>query len=111
GLLLAGVALLLIREARGLLVGEGIRPETVQGIRELAFATPGVRTIGRPLSMYIGPDEALLALDVGFDPTMSADDVAAAVRKLESAIREKYPKIKRIYIEARSPTESSQNAS
>lgn len=108
GLLLVTVALLLIREARGLIVGEGIRPETAQWIREMALATPGVRTIARPLSMYIGPEEALLALDVGFDPTMSADQVAAAVRNLETAIRGRYPRIKRIYIEARSPTEVPQ---
>ncbi len=37
GLLLAGVALLLIRESRGLLIGEGIRPETAQAIRAMAL--------------------------------------------------------------------------
>jgi cation diffusion facilitator family transporter len=108
GFILAGVALVLIHQARGLLVGEGIRPETAQGIRELARATPGVRTVGPPLSMYIGPEEVLLALDVGFDPEVSADEVASSVRKLERAIRGKYDKIKRIYIEARSPEESGQ---
>ena len=105
GLILAGVALLLIHQARSLLVGAGIRPETADGIRELARATPGVCTVGRPLSMYIGPEEVLLALDVGFDPEVSADDVASSVRELERAIRGKYDKIKRIYIEARSPEE------
>jgi len=108
GLILAGVALLLIHQARGLLVGEGIRPETAEGIIELARATPGVRTVGRPLSMYIGAEEVLLALDVVFDPEVSAEEVASSVRKLERAIREKYDKIKRIYIEARSPEESGQ---
>jgi cation diffusion facilitator family transporter len=105
GVILAGVALLLIHQARGLLVGEGIQPETAAGIRELARATPGVCTVGRPLSMYIGPEEILLTLDVGFDPDVSADEVASAVRKLERAIRAKYDKIRRIYIEARSPEE------
>ena len=105
GLILAGVALALVHEARSLLVGEGILPTTANDIRALAAAAPGVRTVGRPLSMYIGPEEVLLALDVGFDPEVSADDVASSVRKLEHAIRTKYPKIRRIYIEARSPAE------
>ena len=105
GLILAGVALALVHEARSLLVGEGIRPETAKDIRALALATAGIRTVGLPLSMYIGPEEVLLALDVGFDPEESAEDVASSVRKLERAIRAKYPKIKRIYIEARSPEE------
>ncbi len=36
GLLLAGVAVLLIRESRGLLIGEGVRPETARAIRATA---------------------------------------------------------------------------
>lgn len=56
GLLLAGVATLLTWESRGLLIGEGIRPETAQAIRDLALAQPGVRDAGRVLSMYVGPD-------------------------------------------------------
>ena len=105
GLILAGVALVLIHQARSLLVGAGIQPATAAGIRALALATPGVRTVGAPLSMYIGPNEVLLALDVGFEPDASADEVASSVRKLERAIREKYDKIRRIYIEARAPEE------
>src|SRR5690242_7428960 len=35
GAILAGVAVLLIREARGLLIGEGIRPDTAAAIRQL----------------------------------------------------------------------------
>jgi cation diffusion facilitator family transporter len=111
GVLLAAVAIVLIRKARGLLIGEGIRPETASAIRELALSTPGIRTVARPLSMYIGPEEILLTLDVGFDPEFSADDVAAAVRRLENAIRERYPRMKRIYIEARSPNEAAQMTS
>jgi divalent metal cation (Fe/Co/Zn/Cd) transporter len=100
GVLLAAVAVLLIREARGLLIGEGIRPETALEIREIASRNPHVRSAGMPLSMYIGADEVLLALDVQFDPDSTADDIAAAIASIEREIRERYPKIKRIYIEA-----------
>lgn len=103
GLLLAGVAVLLIREARGLLVGEGVRPETAAAIRALALATPGVRSAAWPLSMYIGPDEVLLTFDIGFDPAASAADAAAAICTLEQEIRTRYPMIKRIYIEVTAP--------
>ena len=102
GVLLAAVAVLLIREARGLLIGEGIRPETAQEIRRLALEAPGVRAVGPILSMYIGPEEILLTLDVEFDPDVTADDVARSVNRVETAIRERYPKMRRIYVEARS---------
>jgi len=103
GLLLAGVAVLLIREARGLLVGEGVRPETAAAIHALALRTPGVRSAAWPLSMYIGPEDVLLTFDIAFDPDASAADAAHAVRDLEREIRERYPMIKRIYIELAAP--------
>ncbi|MDE2300659.1 MAG: hypothetical protein KGK18_21160, partial [Burkholderiales bacterium] len=67
GLLLAGVAVLPIRESRGLLIGEGGRPETARAIRANALAQPRVRDIGRVLSMYIGPDDVLLTMDLDVD--------------------------------------------
>jgi cation diffusion facilitator family transporter len=76
GVLLAGVAVLLIRESRSLLIGEGIRPDTARAIRARAAADPRVREVGVPLSMYIGPDEILLTLDLEFQPSdLNALDV------------------------------------
>jgi cation diffusion facilitator family transporter len=103
GGILAGVAVLLVHEARGLLVGEGIRPETAATIRDLLSGHPLVRRVGPLLSMYIGPDEVLLTSDVEFDPHASAADVASAVKALEGEIRARFDKITRIYIEARMP--------
>jgi len=108
GLLLAGVAVLLIRESRGLLIGEGVQPETALEIRKLALATPGVCRASPPLSMYIGADEVLLTLDVEFVPELPAADVAKTISRLEQQIRSRYPRIKRIYIEAASAATMSQ---
>jgi divalent metal cation (Fe/Co/Zn/Cd) transporter len=101
GLILAGVAVLLIREARGLLIGEGIRADTAAAIRELLRRHPLVRNVGPLLSMYIGPDQVLLTLDVEFDPKASARSISNAVKSLEQEIRARFDKITRIYIEAR----------
>jgi cation diffusion facilitator family transporter len=99
GVLLAAVATLLIRESRGLLVGEGIKPETADAIRAIVRAEPGVRDVGAVLSMYIGAEEVLVTLDVLFDPATPAGDAAAAIHRIERKIRERFPKIRRIYIE------------
>jgi cation diffusion facilitator family transporter len=101
GVILAGVAVLLIREARGLLIGEGVRPETAAAIRELLKRHPLVRDVGPLLSMYIGPDQVLLTLDIEFDPKASAQSISDAVKSLEREIRERFDKITRIYIETR----------
>jgi cation diffusion facilitator family transporter len=100
GLLLAGVAVALIRESRGLLIGEGIRPETARAIRSLALEQPKVRDAGRILSMYIGPDDVLVTMDLDFDDGTEAADAAAAIAAVERQVRDRYPMIKRLFIEA-----------
>jgi cation diffusion facilitator family transporter len=100
GLLLAGVAVALIRESRGLLIGEGIRPETARAIRNLALEQPKVRDAGRILSMYIGPDDVLVTMDLDFEDGTEAADAAAAIAAVERQVRDRYPMIKRLFIEA-----------
>jgi cation diffusion facilitator family transporter len=100
GLLLAGVAVALIRESRGLLIGEGIRPETARAIRSLALEQPKVRDVGRILSMYIGPDDVLVTMDLDFEDATEAADAAAAIAAIERQVRDRYPMIKRLFIEA-----------
>ncbi|HJV60432.1 MAG TPA: cation diffusion facilitator family transporter [Albitalea sp.] len=101
GVLLMGVAVLLVRESRGLLIGEGIRPGTSAAIREIALRQPAVHAVGQPLSMYIGRDEVLLTLDVQFAPGTPAESVARAIAAIEREVRERFAVIRRIYIEAR----------
>jgi cation diffusion facilitator family transporter len=100
GLLLAGVAILLIRESRGLLIGEGIRPETAGAIRRIALSEPRVRDVGRILSMYVGPDDVLVTMDLDFDSGTAAADAAAAIAAIERQVRSRFPMIKRLFIEA-----------
>jgi cation diffusion facilitator family transporter len=106
GLLLAATAVVLIHEARGLLIGEGLRRDTLEALRALVAQDAMVCRVGRMLSMYIGPEEVLLTFDVQFQPDASAVDVAGAIARLESAIRERYPRITRIYIEPRAEVSS-----
>ncbi len=100
GALLAGVAVLLVREARGLLVGEGVRPETAERLRQIALRPAEVRSAALPLTMYMGPDDVLLAIDVVFVNGTPAEQVARTVNAIERDMRAQYPRIRRIYIEA-----------
>lgn len=100
GVLLAGVAVFLIRQARGLLIGEGIRPETARAVRELALAQPSVEDVGHVLSMYIGPDEVLVVVDVNFKDDVSTGEAGEAIAAIERQVRARFPMIKRLFIEA-----------
>ena len=99
GVLLAFVAVLLVRESRGLLVGEGIKPETAAAIRELLLREDRVSEVGPVLSMYIGPEEALVAVEIRFEPGTAASEAAGIVRGARERIRKRFPTLKRIYID------------
>jgi cation diffusion facilitator family transporter len=102
GVTLAAVALFLAYESRSLLMGESADAQVVQRIQELAQDDPAVVRVRRPLTMYFGPREVLLNLDVEFRPDLSAQEVTEAVDRLESKIRSEEPVIKRIFIESES---------
>jgi cation diffusion facilitator family transporter len=102
GVLLIGMAVFMLKETRGLLVGEGIDAVTRASLQALAKADPAVQSIRPPLSMYLGPAEAFLALDVRFQQDLTAQQVEDAVGRLEKAIRAKHPEFKRIFVEAES---------
>lgn len=100
GLLLAAVAVLLISESRGLLIGEGIDKETARAVRDMVEQDAAVIRSGYPLTMYLGPEEVLMTLDVEFDSAMPAQQVFESVRRIEAAIKTRFVRVKRIYIES-----------
>ena len=74
--------------------------EQVRQIRTLVEADASVVRAGWPLTMHFGPDEVLLNLDIQFRKELSSAELAATVDRLEKAIRQEHPAIKRIFIEA-----------
>jgi len=100
GVLLVSVAIFLIYKTKGLLVGEGVDDATLDGLEALANQDKAVEAIRRPLTMYMGPKDVVLALDVDFHDHLSANEIEQAVSRLQQSIRAKYPDFKRIFIEA-----------
>ncbi|HJV52691.1 MAG TPA: cation diffusion facilitator family transporter [Noviherbaspirillum sp.] len=110
GILLAGVAVLLIHESRSLLVGEGVDRDMASEIRRLAQADVAVASVAQPLTMYFGPDDVLLNLDVKFHSGISGGEIAASVNRIEGGIRSRFHAVKRIYIEAKPIAAAAQSA-
>ena len=100
GLILAVVAVLLAWETKGLLVGEGLERSAVEEIRHLAKADEAVVESGTPLTMYLGPEDVLLNLDLQFRDGLSSAEIAAAIDGVEQRVRERFPQIGRIFVEA-----------
>ncbi len=102
GIILALTAALLAYEAKGLLIGEGVEPETRRGIRTLIGVQPGILRLNELRSMHLGPEEVLLTISVDFASDLTADQVEAAISRIEREIKTRYPEVRRVFIEAQS---------
>jgi len=99
GLILMGVAFLLARESKGLLIGEGVEPEELAGMRAIVVADEAVEQVGDVRTIFFGPDDLLVNLDVAFRPKLSLAAVHTAIGRIEAALKAAYPVVNRVYIE------------
>lgn len=106
GAILGVVAGFLAYESKGLLIGEGVNPKTLESIRAIAITNPAVAEIRNALTMHFGPHDVLLTLDLRFEKELTAAEIAAAVDQLEEKIQAQHPDIKHVFIEAKSLSES-----
>ena len=100
GVILAGTAALLAFESKGLLIGEGALPETVETIRRQARSHRGVERVNEVLTMHLGPNDILVNLSLDFESELDAEDVEDAVSEIERDIKTRHPEVRRIFIEA-----------
>jgi cation diffusion facilitator family transporter len=102
GLILAGVAWLLARETKGLLVGEGVEPQVLVAMRELVASDDAIEGVGDIRTMYVGPKELLVNLDVAFRAGVDASGMQASIGRVEAALKAGYPEVGNVYIETTS---------
>ena len=110
GVLLVLVAIVLGIETKSLLVGEGATDDDDRRIREAINAHPRVEALIHMKTLYLGPDELLVAAKVAFESQTRMSDIAADINALEVAIREAVPVARVIYIEPdiyHGPTEAN----
>ena len=104
GVILAVVAVFLVIESKGLLLGEGINPKALGQIKSIFDAHPNVVKTETPLTMHFGPQEVLLAVNVQFKPGLRSGEIEKTIDVLEKSIRQAHPEIRRIFIETESIT-------
>ena len=105
GLLLCVIALVMVYESKSLLIGEGVGRQTAQALREIIASEPAVESIGRLGSMYLGPDDIMLAIEVRFRRDRPPGAVRDAIARIEQAILERYPRIRHVLLDAGSIAE------
>ncbi len=100
GIVLALVAVILIMKSRNLLIGESAKTYMVEGVYNIVSSDVDVTTVHPPLTMQMSPDDVLLALDVEFKNNLNGHEIVETISRLENRIKDKFPEIKRIYVEA-----------
>jgi cation diffusion facilitator family transporter len=98
GVILGAVALFLVYECKGLIVGEAAEPEIVESVSALMREDADVQSFDPPLTMHLGPNDILLNLSLTFKPEVS--QLPQTIDRLGARIREQHPSITRIFIEA-----------
>ena len=99
GVLLIAVAAVLGIETKSLLVGEGATRGDVAKIRAAFMGHTNVEGIIHMKTLYLGPDELMVAAKVAVPKTTKAAEVAKAINEVEVAVREAVPVARVIYIE------------
>ena len=97
GLLLCGVAVLMVYESKGLLIGEGLDHESLNSIRELVEGDAAVESVGHLHTMYLGPREVLLTIELRFRGHITALEIRQAVKRMREAIQSQHPDVGRIF--------------
>lgn len=104
GLILVGTAIWLAFETKGLLIGESANRPVVKGIREILQANELVEHVNEVLTMHMGPDYILANISVDFKNTTRVGELENTISQLTTEIRDRFPEIKRIFIEAEKKT-------
>lgn len=99
GLLLVAVAIILGIETKSLLVGEGASESDVEAICAAIDSGENAPRIIHMKTLYLGPDELLVAAKLGMSSNQLLRTVAAETNAIEARIRSAVPAARVIYIE------------
>ena len=99
GALLMLVAVLLGVEMASLLIGEGGTQGEVESIKKALISAPGVESVIHLKTLYLGPDELMLAAKIAIKANASGEEIAQSIDAAELAVRQAVPATRVIYLE------------
>jgi cation diffusion facilitator family transporter len=100
GCILAGAAMLLAKETKGLLIGEGADPEVIEEIRRVLGTQSAIERVNEILSMHQGPDDILVNVSVEFRDGLEIGAIERHTSAIEREIKARIPGARRVFIEA-----------
>jgi len=98
GLILASTAVMLIVEAKGLLIGEAADPALVRELRRCIESRPQIVAVRELLTVHQAPEMVVAIIGVDFEDSISARAVEETVASIEREIAAAFPVVTRVYI-------------
>ncbi len=98
GLILGLVAVLLAREAKGLLIGERANPQVVETVRDIIAGHPAVTAVNHVRTIHTAPDAIFVAVSADFLDSVTMGEAETLIEQLEDRLRAAVPTLSSIYI-------------
>lgn len=99
GVLLVVIAVILAVEMSSMLVGESALEEDQSKIHAAVTAAPIANSVIHLRTLYVGPDELLVAVKIAIDEKLSAAEITEGIDHLEFAVRAAVPSVKYLFVE------------
>ena len=98
GLILAAVATLLAREAKGLLIGERANPDLIAQVRAMLEAEPRITGVNHVRTIHTAPDRVFVAISADFDDSLAMGEAETLIERIEARLKAALPQLSSIYI-------------
>jgi len=99
GALLIFVSLILARESRSLLMGEGITLETQKKILSLVEKDDTIIKVKNILSTYQSPESVVLMLIIEFRQNLDTEDITNAIERIRSEVKAEFKLVQFVIIQ------------
>ncbi len=99
--ILTAVAVFLATETKALLIGEAASRADRSLIRARLLGMPEVESVGRLLTMQMGPDDILVNVEIDLRDDLEAEQVEETIAHAEELIREVLPEAHNVFVEFR----------
>ena len=98
GAILAVLAVLLLYEAKSLLIGESAHPRLIAAIRDCAAAHHGIVAVHDVMTLHSAPDMVTAIISADFDDAITAREVEGIVAEIERQVAAGFPIVARVFV-------------
>jgi cation diffusion facilitator family transporter len=98
GMILGSVAILLAREAKGLLIGESADTAIISTVWRLLDERPEITAVNHVRTIHTSPDAVFVAISAHFADTLAMGKAESLIEDLEATLKAVIPELSSIYI-------------